>query len=341
MASLLHIDALSQPMTQATARKRSRLRILQERLRVCRRRALTFTDLLAWRWPLFQVLDRLQMPTETVVQIVPSPLAGGEGRCGEFHADGAVMYLPRTHMPGSYGIVGDVIRSTRTPHCSIVFQNVFDILLDKLATKVRFEVADVGGMLCDCCLWATVRARRAGVFSSNLTCTEYESHTLWARLAQSTVLANGLQAQVHVRKVAVSSGDIGSFGKPLDKLTPCRNQSSRDPKVLLLKIHTDGREAEVLAGAVKILSCHDMAVVVVRSGALEDFSSKVVREGAERIRDWLRLTGLDVLYDMVSVAGQTVLVRRAQSRPSLVADEWYATTRALASSNLGQRVAVC
>merc|ERR1712232_510395 len=169
----------------------SALKHVQETLRQC----LGHKHFLSLPPVVFAALGYLQTPSNVQVAIGPSPLAVQQG----WHLElvPALMIVPRTAMQKSYSaVVGNKIRATQRPHCSWIFQNVVDATLHEAASKQHLRIIDVGGMLGDCCLWASRRVsltNSKGSHQRSLSCTIFEVNPLYAELAGRTAEANDMR----------------------------------------------------------------------------------------------------------------------------------------------------
>lgn len=224
------------------------IRIAQSDVRSCRSPMESFTELLQWPWPLFETLDWLQTPAEVQVRILPSRLYQHWWWFKPLPETTGKLVAPRGRRPGTYGFVGDNIRSTRRPHCNLIFQNAWDVLKEFLPGPIN--VVDVGSMLGDCCLWTLKRTRPLGL------CRAFESNMLWARLATTSAELNGFRKEMQISEVLVRPEGPNS----LDALL----MSDLGGASWVLKMHVDGTELELLQGAVELLKSGRVPLAVVR-----------------------------------------------------------------------------
>mmetsp|Transcript_110953 Transcript_110953/g.353486 ORF Transcript_110953/g.353486 Transcript_110953/m.353486 type:complete len:658 (-) Transcript_110953:135-2108(-) len=314
------------------------LELFRSGLSKCRLSTLGFDDFLAMPWPLFDVLDRLQLVPEVSVRISPSPLSFFSGWRGGAAAQ-AQLLVPRTRRPGTYGFVGDFVRATRQPHCSVEFQNVMDLLLKTLPPRSPIHIVDVGGMLGDCCLWSLQRAlvvrrggasrqgRARGAHAAAVRCTVLESNAFWASLAGQTseLNADRFGTSLSVWPYAAASSGHCTLDRLLlqtdrgDLAQSCGGSDSsailspalRRREALVLKVHTDGRELDLLQGAMSLLRSRRLLAAVVRSSTEEEFVSGLLRGGVQGLQAWLTSERLAELYVVRPAGQEAVLIPRA------------------------------
>eukprot|EP00927_Polykrikos_kofoidii_P050242 TRINITY_DN44162_c0_g1_i1.p1 TRINITY_DN44162_c0_g1~~TRINITY_DN44162_c0_g1_i1.p1 ORF type:complete len:755 (-),score=100.29 TRINITY_DN44162_c0_g1_i1:23-2287(-) len=344
------------------------LKTMQSVMAACRNEVINMLGLLCWEWPFFEAMDRLQLPSRVAVRIGPAPVVATahtvarripytpppERRCEASICGAGIaattatamsqtvdMIVPRSRRPGSFGFVGDTIRVTGEPHCSLVFQNILELILGALPTSVPVHVVDVGGMLGDCCLWSSVRTAGAG---RRLRCSMYEPDQLWAQLAAATMHINGIEDQIVVRCMpvlprgpfsldylllprAVRAGRVDAIdanashtpGVAVGAAEVAADDEARvaaavavatgEEEVLVVKVHTDARELGVLSGALGLLTMHRLHAVVVKTLEVRDLISGAIRPGASEVSSWLVGQGLERNYTVISCEGDAVILR--------------------------------
>ncbi|CAK9113438.1 unnamed protein product [Durusdinium trenchii] len=287
------------------------LRIVQSDMRGCRGPMDNLVELLQWPWPLFEAVDWLQTPAMVHVRIQPSQL---QQRFRWQPETTGKLVVPRYRRPGTYGFVGDNIRSTGRPHCSLVFQNAFDTLVEFLPQKTAIQVVDVGSMLGDCCLWTLKRLGDMSGAWRSPRCRAYESDELWARLALTSAELNALSHAMTVHHVMVSARGQSSLDALLSDL-------GDDPWVL--KIHTDGSELDLLQGAPRLLSAGRLQFALLRMESQLQLQDGRYRPPPSAWRAWMRSSGLHHHYELRFCHHEALLVAKRQ---------W--ATRALLSRNL-------
>ncbi|CAJ1398458.1 unnamed protein product [Effrenium voratum] len=277
------------------------LRMAQTDLRSCRAPMESVVEFFKWPWPVFHAVDWLQTPAEVQVQVLPSPLHQSffwwHHRPREITGK---LLVPRARRPGTFGFVGDNVRSTGLPHCSLVFQNAVDTLLEFLP-GVRVNVVDVGSMLGDCCLWSLLRHGRGW-------CKAFESNELWVRLAMATLQLNGLSQEMSVNHMEITPDGPRSLDSILG--------DSQD--ALVLKIHTDGNELGLLQGAQQLLRRGHVQLAVLRTESQLQLPDGRFRPPPNAWRQWLRSSGLDRTYALRFAWHETLLVAKTAGAAALL-----------------------
>eukprot|EP00929_Paragymnodinium_shiwhaense_P103670 TRINITY_DN67339_c0_g1_i1.p1 TRINITY_DN67339_c0_g1~~TRINITY_DN67339_c0_g1_i1.p1 ORF type:complete len:529 (+),score=89.53 TRINITY_DN67339_c0_g1_i1:62-1588(+) len=191
-------------------------------------------------WPLWRLLDRLGA-REMV-------------RVSEGNAFFWMHVFP--HRVRSDGLISNRIRGTQKAYCLQLFQDEVRRSADSIITR-PLRLVEVGPHIGDCMLWA------AAAYGKRVRLLAVEPVPQVVSLFRKSIESNGFGSLIDLHHAFAGS----KAGPPAEgKFVPWVSLDSLLAEGIdILKIHTNGGERGILAGASNIFAKHKVSVVIVHS----------------------------------------------------------------------------